>query len=402
MVSAAVLLGNIFNYAYYLLVGRTLSLRDYGTVMSLVSAVLLVFGIGTIIQTIVAKLAADLRAVGDERRMAAFALAVLRLSIWSGVVILAAAVLLRGPLAGFLHFAQPQLVAVAGAAAAAGFAVLFQRGVFQGFGTFKNFAISSTLDGSKAFFVLPLAHRFGALGALLAFFGATLTSATYGIVTLRPRASVAEAAGLDMRRLFRSAGATGTASLSIILLMFYDVVLAKHYVGSTSAGLYSAAALAGRVLLAACSFLPIILLPDITLRSASGRPDRHVLAATLAIAATISSVLVAACAFGPKLVLTALAGRPFVGAAPLLLPYVLASAGLAIGNLLVVYAIARHKFGFVPYIVIIAVCEIASVTVRHASPMEIVQDILAGHVAICLAMAIWVGTNLSKTAVRPA
>ena len=42
LVLAAILLGNIFNYAYYLLMGRTLSLRDYGTVMSLVSAALLV------------------------------------------------------------------------------------------------------------------------------------------------------------------------------------------------------------------------------------------------------------------------------------------------------------------------------------------------------------------------
>lgn len=397
IVLGAILLGNIFNYAYYLLMGRTLSLRDYGTVMSLVSAVLLVLGVGTIIQTIVAKLGADLRAGGDEERMAAFARAIVRLSIWSGAAIFVAAILIRGALAEYLHLDRPELVGIAGAAAAVGFVVLFQRGLFQGFGAFKNFAISSTLDGAKAFFILPLAHRFGVLGAVVAFFGATVTSATYGVLALRPRVSrFADTAALDVRRLFRSAGATGVASISIVVLMFYDVVLAKHYVSPTSAGLYSAAALAGRVLLAACSFLPIILLPDITLRSASGRPDRHVLAATLAIAITIISLVVAACAFEPRLVLTILAGRAFGSAAPLLLPYVLSSAGLAVGNLLAMYAIARHRFGFIPYVVLIAICEITAVTLRHGSPMEIVQDILIGHISICLAMAIWVAANLTK------
>jgi O-antigen/teichoic acid export membrane protein len=397
IVLGAITLGNLFNYAYYLLMGRTLSLRDYGTVMSLVSAVLLVLGVGTIVQTIVAKLAADIRAGGDEQRMAAFARATLRLSIWTGSVIFVTAVLIRGVLAEYLHLGRPELVGIAGAAAALGFAVLFQRGLFQGFGNFKSFAISSSLDGVKAFFILPLAHRFGELGATVAFLAGTITSVTYGILTLRPCiAAVRETAALDIRRLFRSAGATGIASVSIVVLMFYDVVLAKHYVSPAGAGLYSAAALAGRVLLAACSFLPIILLPDITLRSASGRPHKHVLAATQAIAIAIISVVVAACAFEPRLVLTILAGRTFGSAAPLLLPYVLSSAGLALGNLLVMYAIARHRFGFTPFVVLIAIGEIAAVVVRHGSPMEIVQDILVGHTAICFAMVAWVTVSLAR------
>ena len=403
IVLGAILVGNIFNYAYYLLMGRTLSLRDYGSVMSLVSAILLVFGIGTIIQTIVAKLAADLRAGGDEQRMAAFARTTLRFSFWIGGAIFVAAILVRGILARYLHLDRPELVGIAGAIAAFGFVVVFQRGLFQGFGAFKSFAISSTIDGAKAFFILPLAHNFGALGALIAYCTATVMSAMYGALALRRRVSKVDGgAAVDVRRLIRTAGATGVASISIVVLMFYDVVLAKHYVNPTDAGLYSAAALAGRVLLAACSFLPVILLPDIALRSASGRPDRHVLAATLAIAITIISFVVGACALEPRLVLSMLAGRAFVSATPLLLPYILSSAGLALGNLLVMYAIARHRFGFTPYVVVIAISEVTAVMVRHASPMEIVQDIVVGHISICLAMAIWVAVNLFKAPVASA
>jgi O-antigen/teichoic acid export membrane protein len=397
LVLAAILLGNIFNYAYYLLMGRTLSLRDYGTVMSLVSAALLVFGVGSVTQTVVAKLAADLRAGGDESRMAAFARAIVRLSIAAACLIFAAAALASGVLASYLRLDRPEPVVVAGAAAAVGFVALFQRGLFQGFGTFKSFAISSSLDGAKAFVVLPLAHSFGAMGALLAFLAGTMTTVTYGAVALRQRFKVVrDAAALDVRRLFRSAGATGVASISIVVLMFYDVVLAKHYVTPAGAGLYSAAALGGRAVLAACSFLPIILLPDVALRSASGRPHRHVLAAALAIAVAIIGIAVAACALKAKLVLAILAGHAFEGAAPLLLPYVVSSSGLAVANLLAMYAIARHSFGFIPYVIVIAVCEITAVTLRHASPSQIVQDILVGHLSICLAMSVWVALSLAR------
>ncbi len=178
--------------------------------------------------------------------------------------------------------------------------------------------------------------------------------------------------------------------------MFYDVVLAKHYISAIDAGLYSAAALAGRIILAACSFLPIILLPDITLRSATGRPDRHVLAATIAIATAIAGAVAAACALAPGFMIDVLAGKAFAGAAPLLFPYVLSSGALAIGNLLATYSIARHRFGFIPFVLLIAIAEIASVTLRHGTPMAIVQDILAGHCLICLAMAAWVAFDLAR------
>ena len=378
--------------------GRTLSLRDYGAVMSLVSALLLVVGVGSVIQTVVAKISADLRAAGDEQRMVAFTRAIIRSSIWAASVIFVIAVMMRDALAEYLHLDRPALVVLAGGAAACGFLVLFQRGLLQGFGSFNSFAISASMDGSKAFFILPLAHGLGAVGAILAYFAAALMAASYGILALRSRlCGASDTAALDARRLFRSAGATAVASVSIVVLMFYDIILAKHYVGPEAAGLYSAAALGGRVILAACSFLPIVLLPHVALRWATGRPHRHLLGAALAIVIAIMGVTVTACALKATFVLTILAGRAFEGAAPLLLPYVVSSSALAIANLLAMYAIARHSFGFIPYVIVIAVSEIAAVTLRHASPMEIVQDILAGHVAICLAMTLWVMLSPEKS-----
>lgn len=397
IVFSAAALGNVFNYVYYLLMGRALTVRDYGSVMSLVSAILLVIGIGTIGQTTVAKLAADLRAAEDEYRMAAFARAISRLSLAIALMVFTAVFVLRNFFASYLHFDRPDLVVLAGAAAAVGFVLLLQRGLFQGFGMFGTYGMSAALDGTKAIFLFPLAHAFGALGAVVAFFAAIITSTVCGGYFMYRRfVGIAGATRLDFRRLMLTAGATGISSLSIVVLTFYDVVLAKHFLGPLGAGFYGAASLAGRVLLGVISFLPIILLPDIALRSASGRSHKHVLGAALLVAGGIIAVMAVACWWAPRLVLGALAGHAFLAAAPLLLPYMLASGALALGNVLAMYAIARHRFGFVPYILLVAACEITAVVVRHGSAMEIVQDILGGHGAIFLVMTAWLIVDFTR------
>lgn len=397
IVFGAVIFGNAFNYLYYMLMARVLSVRDYGVAMSLTSGILLVLGIGVIAQTTVAKLAADLRAAGDEHQMAAFTRAISRLGAVAGLIIFIATLTLRGFFAGFLHLENPELVVVAGAAAGIGFALLLQRGLFQGFGAFKNYGISAVLDGVKAILLVPLAHAFGVMGAVAAFLAAIATGTAYGDFTLRRRVRGAEGmVRIDLRRLLLTAGATGVSSLGVIVVMYYDVVLAKHYLAPIEAGLYSAAALAGRVLLAATSFIPIVLLPETVIRSARGRSNKRVLGAALIMSGAIIGSVVAACWFAPKLVLYVIAGHAFSTAAPLLLPYVLAAAGLSLGNLLAVYAIARHRFGFVPYLLLTAACEISAVALRHGSAIEIVQDILVGHLTICLVMAVWLALDLAR------
>jgi len=276
---------------------------------------------------------------------------------------------------------------------------VLQRGILQGLGSFKDFAISCVLDGAKTVFLIPLANFFGAVGAVAAVLGAGVMATVFNTVALLPRLGASpKDRTINVAQVFRMGGSTTVASFSIVTLMFYDVVLAKHYLDPLAAGLYSSAALAGRVLLAACSFIPIVLLPDITLRAASGRPDRHVLFAMVSVTLAIAAASSVACAWAPHLVITMLAGGRFLGAATLLLPYVMASGALAVANVLAMYAIGRRRFGVVPYILGITTSEIIAVTIRHGSASAIVQDILVGHAVLCLAIAIGITLSIPKSA----
>jgi O-antigen/teichoic acid export membrane protein len=397
LVLGTILFGSAFNYLYYVLMARALSVPDYGATLSLISGILVVLGLGTVGQMMTAKLAADLRAAGDVERMAAFSSAITRLSLWAAIAIALLAFGSQKLIAAYLHLDRAGLVIVAGVVTGVGFAVLLQRGLFQGFGAFPTFGISSALDGTKAIVLLPLTHLFGAVGSITAILVAMVSALTYGSVALRRRFGVrAVAARLDIRRMAVTAGATGLSSFGITALMFYDVVLARHFLDPIAAGLYGAVALAGRVLITIIAFLPTVLLPDVALRSATGRSDRHTLVGALAVAVVVIATVATVCGFFPQLILRVLAGAKFAAGASIVFPYVLAAGALALTNLLSVYAIARHRFAFVPYLMVVAICEVIAVTLRHASSWQIVQDVLVGHAATLCVMVVWLTRDLAK------
>ena len=398
LVFAASLFANAFNYLFYVLMGRILSVPDYGAVMSLISVVLVVLGIGQIGQTVTAKLAADLRAVGDPEAMASFSRGIMRGGLWLAFAIALVAFGARSFVGSYLHMGNLGLVTVAGITAGLGFALLLQRGLFQGFGSFPTFALSNVLDTLRTALLVPLVHAFGAMGSLLSFLGAVAAASIYGEVALRRRfGKISTFVSLDVRRMIVIAGATGLSSFGIALLMYYDVVLARHFLLPIDAGLYGAAALTGRVIFALIAFLPTVLLPNVAVRSAHGRSSAHVLAAAVAIAASVIGLLTIVCAVAPNTVIRLLAGVNFVPGAHLILPYALAAGALSLASLLSTYAIARHRFGFVPYLLAVVACEITAVGLRHGSSQQIIQDVLAGHAAVLCVMAIFLAFDFMKT-----
>ena len=398
LVFGAILGGNALNYLFYMQLGRVLSVRDYGAVMSLVSGMLLVFSIATVLQTIVAKLAADIRVTDDLDTIAALSAAVSRLSIWAGVVVTAIIVASARAISDYLHIGDAWLVILVGVTTGVGFVVLFQRGLFQGLGTFNKFGISSLLDGLKAFVVMPLTLWFGVMGSLLAMSVATVAAALYGGTALRRSARGTNVpVRLDLRRMMITAGMTGFPTLAITFLMFYDVVLARHFLSANDAGLYGAAALVGRVLFTVIAFLPIVLLPHVAHRSAQGRSQVHLLFYALAGAAIFIGGIALVSVASPNLVIYVLAGKKFLPAASIVLPYVLAAGALSIANILSTYSIACHRFRFSPYLMVVGICEVVLVSVRHGSSAEVVSDILAGHAAVLCVMTISTAVDLASS-----
>jgi O-antigen/teichoic acid export membrane protein len=384
IVFGGVAMANIFGYLFYMLIGRRAGVETYGVVTSLLSAVLVLAAPAIVIQLIVARLAADLEARGDVaaiRKLSDIA------TIWTGaaaLVLVAAGLVWRNALAGFFNLTDSSPIVVSVIAFGFLTVVAAQRGVFQGSHRFGDFSASMSIEGVvKVCVGVPLVTVLGASGALLGIAASQVLAFAYSLVAFRARFGMQRAPlALDRNLILRVSSHVGLGQLTFTVLTFYDVPLIKHAFDARSAGLYAAAALVGRAVLAASSFVPTLVMPKATARAASGRSPLPLLGAGIALSASIVVVAVGAAFVAPRFTVELIAGHAFGDAAPLVLPYVAATSALALANVVAAYKMGLHRYDFVVPALIVAVAEVVVFWCWHPTLTAAVLVLLCGHAAI--------------------
>jgi O-antigen/teichoic acid export membrane protein len=340
-----------------------------------------------VLQLIVARLAADLEVRGDIaaiRKLADIAV------LWTGgiaSVFVVIGVFARDQLAAFFNLTSNEPIVISAITFAFLCVVFAQRGIFQGSHRFGDLSASWSIDGVvKVSVGVPLVSVLGASGALLGLFASQVTAFVYSMLAMRIRFGTKwSALALDRKLIMRVISHVGLGQLTFTVLAFYDVPLVKHAFDARSAGLYAAAALVGRAVLAAIAFLPTLVMPKATARAAAGLSPLPLLGVAVGIAAIVVALAVVAGALAPAAVVTLIAGRAFGQAAPLVLPYVVASGALAVANVVAAYKMGLHRYDFVIPALIVAVLEVSTFALWHPTLAAAVGVLLSGHVAILLA-----------------
>jgi len=384
IVFGGVALANILAYLFYMLIGRLGGVVTYGVVASLLSAVLVLSAPAIVVQLIVARLAADLAARRDLaalRKLSDIA------TLWtSGVatVLVAIALIARNAVAAFFNLTDSTPIVICALSFAFLTVVFAQRGIFQGSQRFGDLSASVTIDGATKVVVgVPLVTVLGASGALIGVLASQILAFAYSMIAFRARFGTVRAPlALDRRLIRRVVSHVGLGQLTFTVLMFYDVPLIKHAFDARSAGLYASAALVGRALLAATSFVPTLVMPKATSRVAAGRSPLPLLGAAVAIAALAVAVALLAGLVVPRLLVTLLAGRAFGDAAPLVLPYLVASSALSLAIVVGSYKMGLHRYDFVVPALVVAIIEIIAFASWHPTLLAAITDLLVGHLGV--------------------
>jgi O-antigen/teichoic acid export membrane protein len=386
---AGLLAANVLNYLFYALVSRALGVEPYGAFSSLVALVLIVSGPALIGQMVVAKLASDFAATPD--RLSGLVRAVDRVTMLVAALPALALALAAVPLSRFFRLDDPPLIVLAACSLCGALALPLLRGVLQGTSGFGAFALSNVAEGfGKALCATAGAYAGGLRGALagmaVGYGGAALWTFAAG----RPHGRAAPA-HLALGRVVRASLPVALAVFCINVMLLYDAVLAKSYLDPRTAGLYGAAALAGRALYAGLTFVPTVLLPQAAGRAARGQRTRVLFFQALGV--TVLACAAGAAVFGlaPRLVVSVIAGRSFGDAAAFAFPYVLAVSALATANVVATYNIARGRTRFVVPLACVAAGEILTVVLRHRSAADLLQTIAVGHTLGLLACATSLG-----------
>ena len=375
---------------FQMIASRKLGVETYGTFYTLLSIVAIAGMPGAILAPVIARYAAEFRALHDDAHVRGLIADLVR---WTAVAALAYVVLafaLAAPAAGFLHVPVWTLP-VAGVIAAVTLGSGVLRAIAQGTQAFATFAASAATEGvAKVLGLVALILvGLGLIGGLLGYgIGAACGLASVAWLLARHYRSVSVCrVRYDWPRVALSTGGAASITLAMTLMGTVDVILVKHYFNPHAAGLYAAAALGGKVLLFLVGFVPMVLLPRVTDNHARGERTRDALWLSIALLVAVAVIGAIALQYCGPLLLHVLVGRNFDAAAPLLLPYALAMIALGVTNVLACYGIATHRLAFIAPLVVGGILTLAAIALAHSTLTLVVRVLLTGNALTCIGVA---------------
>jgi O-antigen/teichoic acid export membrane protein len=395
---AATMIPNLFQFVYHFAMTRQLGVERYGALSSLISLLIIVSIPAAILSTIVAKYSSEFHALNDRGHLRGLTERVLLFGACFAVIAGLGAAIAGRFVARYLHITEYSAVFLVGIMFAISLLLPALRAILQGVQDFVPFAISGTIEavGKAGLGILFVYLGFGLTGAVAGMLAASLLSLVYtGTAVFRQTATESVAFNFDARRLALSMAGIALATVCTVLLGFIDQPMVKHFFPAFEAGLYGSASLAGKLVLYALGFVPLVLLPKAAGRAMRGESQRALLLTAMGAEMLIAIPLLAFLAVFPETVLRILGGGAYLAAAPLLLPYGAAMTLLASTSALVAFNVGAHRFAFVAPLFAVTLGEVLGIQFFHQSITQVLTVVIAAN---ALGFGIVFGLSLRERA----
>jgi O-antigen/teichoic acid export membrane protein len=236
-----------------------------------------------------------------------------------------------------------------------------QRGLLQSARAYREVGLSVLFEALGRL-VLAIALVAAGLDVTGAYLG-TLTSIAVTAVALawvlRRRLGPPDLASRPhpLPKLARGAALPIAALTLVAALQNVDVIMAKHVLDDTVAGVYAASTVAAKAVVWIAVGLGFWVLPEATRRAAAGRDPREVLLKALAVIAVLSACALAIFAAVPELLLRTAFGADYESGSTVLLQLGAAYALLAVSYLCVQFLLGLHRRAFALILAVMAVAE---------------------------------------------
>jgi O-antigen/teichoic acid export membrane protein len=381
LVFVSTLFLNAGGFVFHAIASRSLGVATYGQLYALISAcTIVVLPIG-LASPVIARFAAEFAVLHDRSHVRAMTVDVGRFFGLVGIAGIVLAAALARPIGAFLHLPAWTIPAIAGISAFtllnAGF-----RAIAVGTQDFATFAGSVCAEGAGKVIALValLSFGFGLAGGVAGFAAGALAGfIVIAALFVRCYANVAaRSIRYDWKRIAISGVGAAALTITVTLVGNADVLVVKHFFSAAQAGLYSAAALGGKIVFYFIGFIPTILLPQVTERHVRGERTRHALVLALILFAVIAAGGVVGVKLFGLLLLHVLVGHAFDAAHGLLVGYTIAMLLLALISLFAYYGIATHRLAFALPLLAGTGITLLSVLVFHTSLEQVVEALVAG------------------------
>jgi len=379
---------NAGNYVYNLIMGRWLGPALFADISLIVTLLLIITFITVPLQLTTARYAAIHSADGNQAALASIHRWMTRVAILVGVSF-AAFFALGAPLwAAFFQTASPLPFVLFGLALPFAFAQGVNRGVLQGKMRFTTLTVTYQVEMWSRLLI----------GIFLVWLGLSVNGAVLGIALSFPAtwfATLPALKGLpacnplapDVRKAVAGfALPVMVAQVGQILINNSDILLVRRFYPPASAGQYAALALIGRIVFFATWSVVTTMFPIVTQKHKKGEPYQHLFWVSLGIVAAIALPVTLAALLVPEYIVRPLFGDQYLGIAPLLWLYALATTLYALANVVVNYRLSLGKGRETSFAIAAGVAQVAGIILFHNTLSQVVwvQVVVMGALFIVL------------------
>jgi O-antigen/teichoic acid export membrane protein len=389
----------LLGYVFHFVVGRMLGPASYGIVAASLAALYLLTLPALIVQIVSARftsLAAGRNELGGVRTMV---MQISALSLVVGLPVVIGLIVFAPQASQYLQVPDNRVVYVLAATTLVTLLVAANRGALQGLRRFMTLAGNQAIDmGSRVLLGGALvAAGLHALGAVIALLLGPLLAYVQSIVLMFRLKGDPARERTPLANVGRYAISAAIAAMGVTYLFNADVVLAKHYLSSTDAGIYAAGSVLGRVAYFLGVTVASVMFPEVATLHARDENHFHVVDASLLLMLALSAALIAGYFLVPQLVLLPY-GSGFAPVRPYLGPFAIALSLLAISNLMVNYFLSVNSQRFVAPLIGASVLETILIVLFHSG----IGQILAMLATAIGVLAVALGTLYAAERFRPA
>ena len=358
--AAAAMAANAVAVVSTVVFARLLGTDGYGALAALLNLSVILFVPGLALQVAAAREGA-LGRLGAGGELAATVARWRTAVLVATVVVACAAVLARGPLAALLNVDEEWAAAAVPVTGCLWLLLCLQRGLLQATRAYRAAGLSIVLEatGRLATGVLLAAVGLGVTGAYLGTAASITVAALVLDRVLRRRLGppVTDARPHPLGALARDAAMPIAVLTLLASLQNVDVIMARHGLDETAAGVYAACTVAAKALVWVAIGLGMWVLPEAARHAADGLDARTVLLRALAIIGALAVCALAVFAAVPGLLLRTAFGPDYETGAGVLLTLGCAYALLAASYLAVQFLLGVAGRTFALVLAAIAVAE---------------------------------------------
>lgn len=283
------------NYLFQIVIGRTLTIEEYGTVNSLLSLTSIISVPGTILAMIISKQISIALAKGNASAVKSLARIFIITTCLIGLGLVLIEICLSGWIGRYLHVNETGYVVICCVISGLTIALQSFAGTIQGMQKFFEYGFQSFVTAicKIGFSVLLIMAGFKVGGPLWGMLIAQVATLFYCMLVLQRAFSGENYMPVDIKQTLwecsRDLWVIALGQLNISVLTNCDLILVKRFFDETDAGIYSAAIIIARLVMYVSTMLIYVLFPKVANQTAQGKDTQKLflksLVANLAIIA---------------------------------------------------------------------------------------------------------------------